>query len=165
MLKAIRNSHPFPESFITSSIAPNWEKYKRFRVIRASCGFYHLSGKTPSGPALPGHRLTCRFGRFAAERHRRSLTPQRGRQAPSLRGLSPKATGGVRVKFRFVQLTRSSFANAKLASLLLSSLFPLPYSLLTLPPLPAYHGQGETSPERRTRHGGLSCHRHRRVGI
>ena len=43
--------------------------------------------QTPSGPALPGHRLACRLGR------RRTvptghLRPQRGRQAPSPRGLS-----------------------------------------------------------------------------
>ena len=145
-----------------------WEFAKlpfRCRETALLAAFIIFPAKTPSGPALPGHRLTCRFGRFAAERHRRSLTPQRGRQAPSLMGLSPKATGGVRVKFRFVQLTRSSFAKAKLASLLPSSLFTIHYSLLTPPPLSAYHGQGETSPERRTRHGGLSCHRHRRVGI
>ena len=47
--------------------------------------------------------------------------PVRGRAPlalahPSSRGLSPKATGGVRVKLHFVQLARPSFASAKLAA-------------------------------------------------
>ena len=50
--------------------------------------------KTPSGPAKPGHRLTCRFGR------RRTvptghLRPHRGRRPPSLREVSrPRRDGG-----------------------------------------------------------------------
>ena len=58
------------------------------------------------------------------------LRPRRGRPAPSQRGLSPKATGGVRVKFRFAQLTRSKSlgrlfeAEPSLASLKLTTSYP-----------------------------------------
>ena len=74
-----------------------WEFAKlpfRCRETALLAAFIIFPAKTPSGPALPGHRLTCRFGRrrTAPTGH---LRPHRGRRPPSLREVSrPRRDGG-----------------------------------------------------------------------